>query len=117
MNNNQVTLIGNLGAKPKLYDQKGKLFATFSIATQDRYQDKDNEWVSKPSVWHRVAAFNESIVDITQKLEKGMRIKVKGSLSYRSFDALIEDDKSVKKQEATIIAYHIEQAPLSRYPA
>lgn len=116
MPNNEVTLIGNLGAKPKLLQTEDKLFATFSLATQDRYLNKDNEWVNKQSIWHRVMTFPKSLVDICEKLDKGMRIKIKGSLSYRSFDALLEDQTTVKKQEATIIASHIEQAPLPVSP-
>lgn len=102
--NNNVTLTGNLGGDPKHFQSGDKTFIAFSLATQDRYLDKDENWQNKDTVWHQCLAFNYSLVEAAEKLKKGMRIKVTGSLSYRSFSALLEDDKTIRKQEASIIA-------------
>lgn len=110
--NNHVVLTGNLGADPKLVQLEGKSFAAFSLATQDRYQDRDNNWQSLDTVWHRCLTFHPGLVEVTEKLKKGMRIKVTGTLSYRSFDALLDDQQTIKKQEASVIASSIEHAPL-----
>lgn len=110
-----MALKGRLGADPKLVQLDGKCFASFSIATQDRYQDKDQNWKPLDTLWHRCLVFNENLVDVTEKLKKGMLIKVTGTLSYRSFDVLLADSKTIKKQEASIIAQHIE--PLQLYSA
>lgn len=114
--NNHVVLTGRLGADPKLVQLEGKSFAAFSIATQDRYQDKNDEWKNKETVWHRCLAFGDTLVDMTQKLKKGMRIKVTGAISYRNFKALLENNQTIKKQEASVVASSIEQAPLSKSP-
>lgn len=117
MSNNKVVLTGNLGATPKLVDKSDKLFVAFSMATQDGYYNKDNEWVAKPSVWHQVLVFNNSLVELAQTLKKGERIELTGALSYRSFTALLEDNQTTKKQEAAIIASNIVHKPLSSTPA
>lgn len=109
--NNHVALKGRLGADPKLVQLEGKCFASFSIATQDRYQDMDQNFKTLDTVWHRCLVFNASLVDVAEKLKKGTLVKFNGTLSYRSFEALLADNKTIKKQEASVIAHHIE--PLS----
>ena len=43
---NKVILIGNLGKDPDLrYTPSGQAVATFSLATNDRYKDKDGQMV------------------------------------------------------------------------
>lgn len=110
--NNQVILTGHLGAAPKYIASDKRPFVAFSLATQDRYLDKDNNWQSKATAWHQVLVFGKSLIDVAQKLEKGSRIKLTGSLSYKSFEALQEGRDPIKKQEATIIAETIEPVPL-----
>ncbi len=110
--NNHVVVIGYLGADPKSVQLESKSFAAFSLATQDRYLDKDENWQSKETVWHKCLAFNQSLIEMTEKLKKGMRVKVTGSLSYRSFNALLNEQKTIQKHEASIIAASIEHAPL-----
>ncbi|MBL7681781.1 MAG: single-stranded DNA-binding protein [Flavipsychrobacter sp.] len=109
--NNHVLLIGNLGAEPKFIAHEKRPFVAFSLATQDRYKDKDGNWQNKPTVWNQVLVFNSSLIETAQKLSKGTRIKLTGSLSYRSFDAVV-DGQATKKNEASVIAETIEYAPL-----
>ena len=111
--NNRVILTGNLGADPKFIPHEKRPFVAFSLATQDRYLDKEENWQHKPTVWHQVLVFNNSLIESAQKLSKGTRVKVTGSLSYRSFDALLDgQETTTRKYEATIVAETIEQAPL-----
>lgn len=110
--NNHVVLTGNLGATPKFIEHEKRPFVAFSLATQDRYQDKDQNWKSMPTVWHQILVFNNNLIDVAQKLDKGMRMKITGSLQYRSFEALLENQQTIKKQEAAIIAASIEHAPV-----
>lgn len=110
--NNHVKLTGRLGADPKIIQTEKNSFVSFSMATQDRYLDKNEEWQDKETVWHRVMAWNPNLIQTAEQLKKGMRIKVRGTLSYRSFEVLLEDQTTIKKQEASIIAASIEQAPL-----
>ncbi|MFY0654969.1 MAG: single-stranded DNA-binding protein [Cyclobacteriaceae bacterium] len=111
--NNEVTLIGNIGAEPKVIDKNDKLFVVFSLATQDSYKDDNDEWQKKDPIWHNnLLAFNTSAINKAKELSKGERIRITGSLSYRPFETTIDGDKTVNKNEASIIVASIEKAPL-----
>lgn len=114
MPNNNVILKGHLGATPKLIEKDNKLFVAFSMATQDGYYNDSNEWVAYPSVWHQILAFNDTAIVKAQELSKGQKVEVTGSLSYRDFDAQLENKQLIKKKEATIIARSIK--PLTASP-
>ncbi len=110
--NNTVTLIGNLGSEVKIIEGENKTFASVSIATTDSYQDDNENWVQKEPVWHNLISFSPRVIANLKTFKKGARIKVTGSLSYRSFQTKLEDGKLVNKQEASIIVYKIELATL-----
>lgn len=109
--NNKVTLIGNLGGDVKVIEGE-KLFAAFSMATQDSYIGEDNKRVNKDSVWHRIIIFSPVTVEKAKQFKKGDRVEVNGSLSYRPFEVKDGGEKPVKKQEATVIVHAIEARPL-----
>lgn len=96
-----------------LFNTKAKNFAAFSLATRDRYLDKDENWQNKETVWHRCLAFNQSLIEMTEKLKKEMRVKTTGSLSYCSFDVLLHNQKTIQKQEASIIAVIHPRSPVN----
>ena len=54
----KVLLIGNLGRDPEVkYSQQGTAIAQFSVATTERWKDKDGEPQSHTE-WFAVKAFN-----------------------------------------------------------
>ena len=56
---NKVMLIGRLGADPEVRDTKtGGRFATFSLATSERWKDKSGDQQERTE-WHRVVVFQE----------------------------------------------------------
>lgn len=110
--NNVVILTGNLGGEARILDNNGKLFAAFSIATQDSYKDENEEYQQKESVWHNVLVFSPKLVELSKAFKKGSRLEVTGSLSYREFAHKPKGGKTIKKREASIIARKIEPKPL-----
>lgn len=111
--NNTVTLTGNLGQEAKIIEQDdGKTFAAFSIATADSYQLDDGTWETKETVWHRLVSFSPLVTQTVRGLKAGMRVEITGSLSYRPFETLLPDGRSVTKMEATVIANKLELKPL-----
>jgi len=114
--NNNVILIGNLGDVAKIHKMEDRLFATFSIATHESYKNDDDEYVQKAPIWHNVLVFKPDVVELCKTFEKGARVEVSGSLSYRPFSHKIKRGKTVNKQEASIIAYKIEPKPLAKKP-
>ena len=111
--NNEVKLIGNMGAEARINKKGGKLMAAFPLATQDSYRDDDGNWVKKDPVWHNILVFRPVNVQKVKSLKKGTRIKLTGPLSYRDFKVIISEGTEVIKKEASVIADTIELDPLT----
>lgn len=83
---NKVIIVGNLGADPdvKIFDNGGKI-ANVSIATSEKWTDKQTGEPKEHTEWHRVV-FNDRLADIVaQYLRKGSQIYVEGSLRTRKW--------------------------------
>ena len=115
--NNTVILTGNLGSPASEHEKDDRLFTAFSLATKDSYQNKEGEWQQKQTVWHRVLAFNPTVVELSKSFKKGARLEVTGSLSYRPFELGGKGKKKITKYEASIIAHKIEARPLVKRQA
>lgn len=85
---NQVTIMGNLGRDPEVRQtQNGNQMATMSIATSERYKDRNGER-QEATEWHRVVVFNEALITnvIEPYLKKGSSVLVQGKLRTRQFE-------------------------------
>jgi single-strand DNA-binding protein len=84
---NKVQLIGNLTRDPELKAlPSGTKVASFSIATNRNWKDKDG--VKKEEVeFHNLIAFGKTAEVIAQWCKKGSQIYVEGRLQTRSWDA------------------------------
>ena len=83
---NKAILIGRLGRDPEVrVFQNGGKVCNLSVATEERWKDKDSGEQRSRTEWHRVAIFNEHLVDIAERYLK------KGSLAY--FEGQIETRK------------------------
>ncbi|MCI5178869.1 MAG: single-stranded DNA-binding protein [Candidatus Electrothrix sp. AW3_4] len=82
---NKVILIGNLGADPELkYTQSGIAVATLSVATNERWKDKDGQQ-QEQTEWHRVIAWRQLAEICNEYYHKGMRVYVEGKLQTRKW--------------------------------
>jgi single-strand DNA-binding protein len=96
---NKVILIGNLGKDPEMkFTQAGMPVAKFSIATNERFKDKDGNWQDRTE-WHNVVAFQKLAEIIGQYLKKGGKCYIEGSLRTGSWD----DKETGKKMYKTEI--------------
>ncbi|WP_124980971.1 single-stranded DNA-binding protein [Nonlabens xiamenensis] len=83
---NKVQLIGNLGQDPEMKTlSNGNTMAKFSIATSERYTNKQGEQVTDTQ-WHRVVAYNGAATIIEKYVKKGNRIGIEGKLVTRQWD-------------------------------
>lgn len=84
---NKVILVGHLGADPELRDMgNGRQCATFSLATGERWKDKQTGEQRERTEWHRVVVFNEALVGVAEKyLRKGNKLYVEGQLQTRKW--------------------------------
>ncbi|MCI5120052.1 MAG: single-stranded DNA-binding protein, partial [Candidatus Electrothrix sp. AUS4] len=75
---NKVILVGNLGADPELrYTQSGVPVATLSVATNERWKDKDGQQ-QEQTEWHRVIAWRQLAEICNEYYHKGTRVYVEG---------------------------------------
>lgn len=78
---NKVQLIGNLGNDPDVkYTQSGACVTTISIATTEKWKDKDGNPQEKTE-WHRVVFWNKLGEIAGEYLRKGSQVYVEGKLT------------------------------------
>ena len=83
---NKVILIGNLGKDPEVkYTQGGMPVAKFSIATNERFKDKDGQWQDRTE-WHNVVLWQRLAEIAGEYLKKGGKVYIEGRLQTRSWD-------------------------------
>ena len=68
---NKVILIGNLGRDPEVRRlENGAVVAKFSVATNENYRDKNNEWQTRTE-WHDVVVWRHLAERAERDLTKG----------------------------------------------
>ncbi len=84
---NKVILIGNLGQNPETRTmQNGGKVCNLSVATSERWRDRNSGEQRSRTEWHRVVIFDEKLVDIAdQYLHKGSKIYLEGELQTRKW--------------------------------
>ncbi|WP_336152580.1 single-stranded DNA-binding protein [Acinetobacter ursingii] len=103
---NKVILVGSLGANPiAKHFPNGSGYAQFSIATSDRWQDKQTgEW-RENTEWHRIVAHGRLGEIACQYLKKGSKVYIEGSLHTRSWT-----DQNRQEHYITEVKVHSLQA-------
>ena len=78
---NKVMLLGNLGRDPEVRSmQNGGRLANFSIATSERWKDKEGNQRERTE-WHRIVIFAEGLVGVVERyLKKGSKVYIEGAL-------------------------------------
>ncbi len=96
---NKVMLIGNLGRDPEIrYTQAGSAVANFSLATTDRWTDRQGQRQERTE-WHDIVAFDR-LADLAQNyLKKGKSVYIEGRLQTRSW----EDPQGQKRYRTEVV--------------
>ena len=83
---NKVILVGNLGRDPEMRSfPSGDQVANVSLATTDKWRDKQTGETKEHTEWHRLV-FNGRLAEIAgQYLRKGSQIYVEGSIRTRKW--------------------------------
>ena len=95
---NKVLLIGNVGKDPEIrHLQGGASVATITLATSERYKDRNGE-SRELTEWHTIIAWRQ-LADLAENyIRKGSQIYVEGRIRTRSWD-----DQNGQKRYATEI--------------
>ncbi|HEY1103534.1 MAG TPA: single-stranded DNA-binding protein [Burkholderiaceae bacterium] len=98
---NKVIIVGNLGRDPEMRSfPSGDRVANVTIATTDRWKDKQSGEMKEATEWHRVV-FNGRLAEIAgEYLRKGSQVYVEGSLRTRTWT----DNAGVEKYTTEIRA-------------
>jgi single-strand DNA-binding protein len=84
---NKAMIIGRLGRDPEIrYTQDGKAVANFTLATSDKWKDKNSGDMQERTEWHRVVAFGRLGEICGEYLAKGRQVFIEGRLQTRSWE-------------------------------
>jgi len=82
---NKAMLIGNLGQDPEIkYSANGLPICNMSIATTERYRDREGMEQEKTE-WHRVVAFDRLAEICGEYLKKGSQVYFEGQIQTRQW--------------------------------
>ena len=85
---NKVMLIGRLGRDPEVITyENGNKRMSVSLATSERYRDRDGNWVEQTD-WHNLVAWGNIALDIAEKRRnyiKGDMMYVEGRIKTRQY--------------------------------
>ena len=82
---NKVELSGYVGLSPEIKEfENGGMIARVSLATNERYKNKEGNWV-EDTTWHKIVFRNKDAKEVSQKVMKGTRLNVLGKLTNRSW--------------------------------
>jgi single-strand DNA-binding protein len=97
---NKVILVGNVGKDPevKTFPSGGKI-VEFSVATSERWKDKQSGEQKEKTEWHRIVVRNEAIGRVAENyVRKGSKVYIEGALQTREWQ-----DQSGQKRYTTEI--------------
>ena len=98
---NKVILIGTLGKDPEVkYTPQGTAVAKFSLATNERFKDKQGEWQDRTE-WHNITCWARLAEIAGEYLKKGRTVYIEGSLRTDSWD---DKQTGQKKYMTNIVA-------------
>ena len=110
MSLNKVMLIGNVGRDPEVRYLEGNQgaanatkVASFTLATTERYRDRNGE-TRENTEWHNIVAWRNS-ADLAEKfIRKGTQVYIEGKLRTRSWT----DQQGVKKYTTEVVVDNIQ---------
>ena len=96
---NKVILVGNVGQDPEVkYTASGLPVAKVSLATNERFKDRNDAWQDRTE-WHSVVAWQRLAEIVGEYVRKGSKLYIEGKLQTSTW----EDKQSGEKKYRTEI--------------
>ena len=96
---NKVILVGNVGQDPEVkYTPSGVPVAKVSLATNERFKDKNDQWQDRTE-WHNIVAWQRLAEIVGEYVRKGTKLYIEGKLQTTSW----QDRQSGEKKYRTEI--------------
>ncbi|MFH2219718.1 MAG: single-stranded DNA-binding protein [Pseudomonadota bacterium] len=84
---NKAIIVGNLGKDPEVsYTPGGTAVAKFSVATSEKWKDKNTGEMQERTEWHRITAFGRLGEICGEYLSKGRQVYVEGRIQTSSWE-------------------------------
>ena len=103
MSLNKAMLIGNVGRDPEVRYLDGNSgqakVATFTLATTERYRDRNGE-TRENTEWHNIVAWRNTADVVERFVRKGTQLYIEGRIRTRAWD----DQTGNKRYTTEIIA-------------
>ena len=98
---NKVILVGNLGNDPEVRNlPSGGKVVNLSVATSERWKDRNTGEQREKTEWHRVVIFSEGLARVAEQyLRKGGKVYLEGSLQTRKWT----DQAGVEKYSTEVV--------------
>ena len=109
MSLNKLMLIGNVGRDPEIRYLEGNSqgggtkVATFTLATTERYRDRNGE-LRENTEWHNIVAWRQTADVVERFVKKGTQLYIEGRLRTRSYT----DQQGIKKYTTEINADNLQ---------
>lgn len=105
MSLNRIFLIGNLGQDPEMrYTQSQLAVCNFSLATNERRQGDDGQWVDQTE-WHKIVCFGKTAENCSQYLKKGRQVFVEGRIQTRKYQDKEGKDRYITEVVANAVRF------------
>lgn len=101
---NQATVLGNLGGDPEIrYLENGTAVTRISVATSEKWKDKNTQETKESVEWHSITAFGRLAEVIGEYCRKGSKVYIQGKLKTSSWE---QDGQ--KKYRTEIVARELQ---------
>jgi single-strand DNA-binding protein len=98
---NKVILVGNVGQDPEVkYMPSGVPVARVSLATDERFKDKNDQWQDR-TAWHSIVAWQRLAEIVGEYVRKGTKLYIEGKLQTTSWQ---DRQSGEKKYRIEIVA-------------
>ena len=98
---NKVILVGNLGRDPEIRStQSGDKVVNLSVATSERWKDRNTGEMQERTEWNRVVVFDQMVAEVCEKyLAKGGKVYLEGQLQTRKWT----DQSGVERRTTEVV--------------
>ena len=96
---NKVIIVGNLGSDPEVrtFPNGGKV-CEFSVATSEKWKDKNSGENRERTEWHRISITSEPLVRVAEQwLKKGSSVYIEGQLETQKWQDQSGNDRYTTK--------------------
>lgn len=102
---NKVIVVGNIGKDPETrYTASGTAITTISVATSEKWKDKQTGEQKEHTEWHRVQFFGRLAEIAGEYLHKGSQVYVEGKLKTDKYT----DREGIERYSTNIVAHEMQ---------